>query len=155
MIFFIIFRFVIQVVGIQGSSMSPTLEQGDRIVVSDLFYTPKQGDIVMISDDNVLGKQLVKRVIAVSGQTVEVTDEGDVLVDGAILDEPYLTELTQSPGDMTYPVTIPEGQVFVMGDNRAQSLDSRDTVIGLIDDSDIEGHVLFRIYPFGSFGGVE
>ena len=154
-IFFIIFRFVIQVVGIQGSSMSPTLEQGDRIVVSDLFYTPKQGDIVMISDDNVLGKQLVKRVIAVSGQTVEVTDEGDVLVDGAILDEPYLTELTQSPGDMTYPVTIPEGQVFVMGDNRAQSLDSRDTVIGLIDDSDIEGHVLFRIYPFGSFGGVE
>ena len=155
LIFFIIFRFVIQVVGIEGSSMSPTLEQGDRIVVSDLFYTPEQGDIVIISDDNILGKQLVKRVIAVEGQTVEVTEDGDVLVDGAVLNEPYLAEPTQSPGDMTYPVTVPEGQVFVMDDNRAQSLDSRDTVIGLIDNSDIEGRVLFRFYPFGSFGGVE
>ena len=155
LIFFVIFRFVIQVIGIEGSSMSPALEQGDRIIVSDLFYTPEQGDIVIISDNNILGKQLVKRVIATGGQTVEVTEEGDVLVDGAVLDEHYLTETTQSPGDMTYPVTVPEGQVFVMGDNRAQSLDSRDTVIGLIDEADIEGRVLFRFYPFGSFGGVD
>src|SRR5699024_9410832 len=88
LIFFVIFRFVIQVIGIEGSSMSPALEQGDRIIVSDLFYTPEQGDIVIISDNNILGKQLVKRVIATGGQTVEVTEEGDVLVDGAVLDEP-------------------------------------------------------------------
>lgn len=151
---FVIFNFVIQVVGIEGSSMAPALEQGDKIVVSGLFYSPEQGDIVILSDDNILGKQLVKRVIATGGQTVEVTEEGDVLVDGAVINEPYLAEPTQSPGDQVYPVTVPEGQLFVMGDNRAQSLDSRDTVIGLIDESDVEGRVLFRFYPFGSFGGV-
>lgn len=153
-ILFVLFRFVIQIVGIQGGSMAPTLEAGDRVVISNLMYTPQQGDIVILSDDNVLKKQLVKRIIATEGQTVEISVEGNVFVDGAQLEEDYLKAPTEL-GDVTYPVTVQQGQVFVMGDNRGESLDSRDSQIGLVDTEDIKGRVLFRFYPFGSFGGVD
>ncbi len=153
-ILFLLFRFVIQIVGIQGSSMEPTLQSGDRLVISGLMYTPQQGDIVILSDNNVLGKQLVKRVIATAGQTVEIDADGNVLVDGVLLEEDYLKSETEL-GDVTYPLLVQQGQIFVMGDNRAQSLDSRDSQIGLVDVSEVKGRVLFRLYPFGNFGGVE
>lgn len=153
-ILFLLFRFVIQIVGIQGGSMAPTLEAEDRVVISNLMYTPQQGDIVILSEDNVLKKQLVKRIIATEGQTVEIDAEGNVFVDGVELQETYLKTPTEL-GDVTYPVTVQQGQVFVMGDNRSESLDSRDSQIGLVDVEDIKGRILFRFYPFGSFGGVE
>jgi signal peptidase I len=118
------------------------------------MYTPQQGDIVILSDNNVLGKQLVKRVIATAGQTVEIDADGNVLVDGVLLEEDYLKSETEL-GDVTYPLLVQQGQIFVMGDNRAQSLDSRDSQIGLVDVSEVKGRVLFRLYPFGNFGGVE
>ena len=151
---FVLFRFVIQIVGIQGGSMEPTLQAGDRVVISGLMYTPEQGDIVILSDDNVLKKQLVKRVIAIEGQTVEIDAEGKVWVDGVQLEESYLKASTEL-GNVTYPVVVGQGEVFVMGDNRSESLDSRDSQIGLVDVEDIKGRILFRFYPFGSFGGVE
>ena len=154
-IIFALFYFVIHIVTVQGSSMSPTLEQGDRVVISGLLYTPQQGDIVVTSDNNALKKQLIKRVIATEGQTVEIDAQGNVIVDGTILEEGYLAEPTESAGDMTYPITLGEGEVFVLGDNREHSLDSRQTSVGLINVSDIKGRVLFRFYPFGSFGGVD
>lgn len=153
-ILFVLFRFVIQIVGIQGASMEPTLQAGDRVVISGLMYTPEQGDIVILSDNNVLKKQLVKRVIAIEGQTVEIDAEGKVWVDGVQLEESYL-KVPTGLGDVTYPVIVGQGEVFVMGDNRSESLDSRDSQIGLVDVEDIKGRILFRFYPFGSFGGVE
>ncbi len=153
-ILFVLFRFVIQIVGIQGGSMTPTLEAGDRVVISNLMYTPHQGDIVILSDENILKKQLVKRVIATEGQTVEIDEGGNVWVNGVQLEESYLKTPTEL-GDVTYPVTVQQGQVFVMGDNRSESLDSRDSQIGLVDTEQIKGRVLFRFYPFGSFGSVE
>ena len=154
-IIFALFYFVIHIITVQGSSMSPTLEQGDRVVISGLLYTPQQGDIIVTSDNNALKKKLIKRVIATEGQTVEIDAQGNVVVDGVVMEENYLAEPTESAGDMSYPVTLGEGEVFVLGDNREHSLDSRQASIGVISESDIEGRVLFRFYPFGSFGGVE
>ena len=154
-IIFALFYFVIHIITVQGSSMSPTLEQGDRVVISGLLYTPQSGDIVVTSDNNALKKKLIKRVIATEGQTVEIDAQGNIIVDGVVLEESYLTGSTESAGDMSYPVTLGEGEVFVLGDNRGHSLDSRQAAVGLINESDIEGRVLFRFYPFGSFGSVK
>ncbi len=151
----VVFGFLLPVVSVEGSSMSPTLEQGDKLLISGVLYTPKAGDIVVVSDNNALKKQLVKRIIATAGQTVEIKDDGTVLVDGTAIDESYLAEPNEPAGDTVYPVTVGEGEVFVMGDNRAHSLDSRDGAIGMIETSDIRGKVLLRFYPFGSFGGVD
>ncbi len=154
-IIFSLFYFVLHIITVQGSSMSPTLEQGDRVVISGLLYKPQQGDIIVTSDNNALKKKLIKRIIATDGQTVEIDVQGSVVVDGVVIEEKYLAEPTKSAGDMSYPVTLGEGEVFVLGDNREHSLDSRQASIGVINESDIEGRVLFRFYPFGSFGGVE
>ena len=151
----VLFGFVFPIVTVEGSSMAPTLEQGDRLLISGMFYTPADGDVIVTTDNNTLKKQLVKRVIAIAGQTVEIQEDGTVLVDGTAIDESYLAEPNALAGDMTYPVTVGDGEVFVMGDNRAHSLDSRDGAVGLIETSEIRGKVLLRFYPFGSFGGVD
>ena len=151
----VLFGFVFPIVTVEGSSMAPTLEQGDRLLISGMFYTPADGDVIVTTDNNTLKKQLVKRVIATAGQTVEIQEDGTVLVDGTAIDESYLAEPNALAGDMTYPVTVGDGEVFVMGDNRAHSLDSRDGAVGLIETSEIRGKVLLRFYPFGSFGGVD
>ena len=151
----VLFGFVFPIVTVEGRSMAPTLEQGDRLLISGMFYTPADGDVIVTTDNNTLKKQLVKRVIATAGQTVEIQEDGTVLVDGTAIDESYLAEPNALAGDMTYPVTVGDGEVFVMGDNRAHSLDSRDGAVGLIETSEIRGKVLLRFYPFGSFGGVD
>ena len=151
----VLFGFVFPIVTVEGSSMAPTLEQGDRLLISGMFYTPADGDVIVTTDNNTLKKQLVKRVIATAGQTVEIQEDGTVLVDGTAIDESYLAEPNALAGDMTSPVTVGDGEVFVMGDNRAHSLDSRDGAVGLIETSEIRGKVLLRFYPFGSFGGVD
>ena len=151
----VLFGFAFPIVTVEGSSMAPTLEQGDRLLISGMFYTPTDGDVIVTTDNNTLKKQLVKRVIATAGQTVEIQEDGTVLVDGTAIDESYLAEPNALAGDMTYPVTVGDGEAFVMGDNRAHSLDSRDGAVGLIETSEIRGKVLLRFYPFGSFGGVD
>ena len=149
------FTFICKVVAVDGDSMLPTLHDGNRLIVSGLFYTPENGDIVVTNKDNALNKRLIKRVIAVGGQTVDFDREGRVLINGVLLDEDYILEEALLYGDWDYPLTVPEGSVFLMGDNRNNSLDSRFTEVGLVSEDDIIGRAIFRIFPFSEIGKVK
>lgn len=149
----IVFVFIFRIVDVSGDSMNPTLLNGDKLVVSDVFYKPKQGDIVIFRKDEYKAEALVKRVIATEGQTIEIDfDRGRVYVDGELLDEPYIAEPTHNQLDFQGPQTVPEGCVFVMGDNRNASSDSRRAQIGMVDERLIVGKVLLRVFPFDSIG---
>lgn len=149
----IVFVFIFRIVDVSGDSMNPTLIHGDKLVVSDVFYKPKQGDIVIFRKDEYKAEALVKRVIATEGQTIEIDfDRGRVYVDGELLDEPYIAEPTRNQLDFQGPQTIPEGCVFVMGDNRNASSDSRKAEIGMVDERLIVGKVLLRVFPLDSIG---
>lgn len=149
----IVFVFIFRIVDVSGDSMNPTLLNGDKLVVSDVFYKPKQGDIVIFRKDEYKAEALVKRVIATEGQTIEIDfDRGRVYVDGELLDEPYIAEPTHNQLDFQGPQTVPEGCVFVMGDNRNASSDSRRAQIGMVDERLIVGKVLLRAFPFDSIG---
>ncbi|MGI5893341.1 MAG: signal peptidase I [Candidatus Merdivicinus sp.] len=156
-IVFILFNFIIQVVTVDGSSMCPTLSDGDRLIISNLFYEPANGDIVILSEKTGLDEALVKRIIALPGQTVDINENGEVLVDGKLISEPYIMETIQveNRGDHTYPVTVPEGCVFVMGDNRNHSTDSRFSDVGFVEEKEILGRVLIRLLPLQKIGPVE
>lgn len=150
----LLFVFVIRVVDVRGTSMWPTLQNGDKMLVSDLFYKPKQGDIVVFKKDEYdPDKALVKRVIAVEGQEVNIDfANGLVYVDGEVIEEAYINEATQKKLDFIGPQTVPEGCVFVMGDNRNASSDSRKAEIGMVDERLIVGKVLLRVFPLDSIG---
>lgn len=173
-VFMLVFTYIINVTTVRGSSMEDTLMPGDKLIVSMLVRHPSPGDIVIAEaydavtlDDNGtpvydtgIRKTIVKRVIAVGGQSLDIDFErGSVCVDGVMLDEDYLTKgLTHlDSGAFTgqYPITIPDGYVFVMGDNRNVSKDSRSSEVGLIPLSSITGKAVMRIYPFSSFGVVD
>ncbi len=150
-----IFTFVARPVTVDGRSMMPTLTDKDRLIMRTCFYTPKNGDIVIVNNDNpALEKVIVKRVIATEGQTVDIDfDSGEVKVDGKVLQEDYINNLTLlDEGGHDYPVTVPENCVFVMGDNRMNSLDSRDPRVGFVPEEEILGKVSLRIFPFSRFG---
>ncbi len=149
----VVFVFFFRIVDVVGDSMNPTLIDGDKLLVSDVLYTPKQGDIVIFRKDEYKPEALVKRVIATEGQTIDIDfDRGRVYVDGELLDEPYIAELTKNQLDFQGPQTVPEGCVFVMGDNRNASSDSRRAEIGMVDERLIVGKVLLRVFPFDSIG---
>lgn len=152
----LLLTFVFRQVTVKGSSMTDTLQNGDRLIVSNFMYTPKNNDIIVISHGNNYSEPIIKRVIATEGQSLTINyDTGEVAVDGVLLDEPYIKGVTrQLRNPLTIPDVIPEGYVFVMGDNREGSLDSRSTEIGLIPVQNIIGKAEFRIYPFGSFGNI-
>lgn len=151
----LLFSFFVRLVDVVGSSMYPTLENSDKIVVSNLFYTPKQGDIIVFRKDEYKDEPLVKRVIATAGQIVDIDfDKGIVYVDGKALDEPYIAEPTREKIDFLGPVTVPENSLFVMGDNRMHSTDSRYSVIGCIDRRLVMGKVYFTVFPLKHFGSV-
>ena len=150
-----VLAFVFRVVNVSGVSMMDTLLDKDKLIITDMFYTPHTGDIVVISHGEKYNDPLVKRVIATEGQTLDINfQSGTVTVDGVVLDEPYIKNSTTKNGDGTIPSVIPKGYVFVMGDNRKRSLDSRSKEIGLIDKNNILGKVQFIIYPFSRIGGV-
>lgn len=177
----LIFGYFMRPVTVDGRSMVPTLHNEDRLVMFRLLYQPKQGDIVVVDnkeghtfDENGniisnrgLDENIIKRVIAVSGQSVDVRkDKGEVYVDGQLLDEPYINELTLTDDRaFAYPITIPEGYIFVMGDNRNHSTDSRSTYVGLVSKEDVMGRAYFRYLPAtpeegsneekGSFGFIK
>lgn len=148
----IIMTFVFRVVDISGRSMMNTLLDGDKVLVYTLMYTPKNGDVVVISHAEHYDEPIVKRVIATAGQTVDVDfDEGKVYVDGNELYEPYLASKINGKrreDNMKFPVTVPENCVFVLGDNRAESLDSRSETIGFIYNYNVIGKALCVVTPF-------
>lgn len=152
----VLFIFVVRVIDVKGTSMYPTLNNQDKMLVSDIFYKPKAGDVVVFKKDQYdPSKALVKRVIATEGQEINIDfDRGIVYVDGEALEEDYINELTTTKLDFIGPQTVPEGCVFVMGDNRNMSTDSRKTEIGMVDTRLIIGKVYFVIFPLDSFGLV-
>ena len=151
----LVFTFIVRQVTVDGRSMVPTLEDGDKLIVQHLMYTPARGDIVVI-DSQSLGKPLIKRVIACGGDTIDIDfNSGTVTVNGEVLHEDYIKDLTQlDEGGQTYPVTVPSGYYFVMGDNRMDSLDSRSSQVGLVSEDEIMGKARFRLWPASGIGSV-
>jgi len=151
----VLFTFFVRIIGVDGPSMEPTLYNNDKIVLTNMFYTPKQGDIIVFRKKSFLDEPLVKRVIATEGQTVDIDFiTHEVRVDGVLLDEPYIKAPISRAGDVVFPVTVPEGYVFVLGDNRNNSADSRLSSLGMIDMRYILGHVIYRVYPFDEIGAI-
>ncbi len=144
----IIFTLFLRIVNVSGPSMMPTLNNGDKILISARGYEPKVGDIVVLSGASGIKETIVKRIIALGGDQVDINfTTGVVTVNG--IEEEYAEELTLQQFDIAFPITVPEGCVFVLGDNRSDSLDSRSTEIGCIDERYIVGKVIFSIVPFG------
>lgn len=168
---------------VDGTSMVPTLNNGDILIIEELGYTPKQGDVIVAQSPSLgYNEPIVKRVIATGGQTVDIDfDTWTVTVDGEALNETWaLTEINKDGSyritdekksggdysinyiewqsmlsrDVTFPLTVPEGCVFVMGDNRNGSLDSRSSRVGIIDERLVVGHVIFRLFPMSRFGSI-
>ena len=160
----LLFSFAFRFCKVRGESMEDTLFEPETLVLSDIFYTPERGDIIVFHQTGALNEPIVKRVIATAGETVEIDydnvnfsmtvtvthEDGSV----SVLDEDYI----KYEGRSIYPpmeVTVPEGYLFVMGDNRNNSKDSRDSDIGLVDSRRVMGEVIFRLSPFDKFGKVE
>lgn len=165
-----IFTYILHPVNVVGTSMTNTLQDADRIFMTTVYTDISYGDIVVInndmsylldSDNNIIERNIdgsglkeciIKRVIATGGQTVKIIPEtGDVIVDGNTLDEPYIKEKLRNGGVFDYPITVPEGYFFVMGDNRNGSSDSRNPDIGLISKEQIYGKAIIRYAPLSKF----
>lgn len=156
----LVFVFLIRLVGVSGPSMTPTLLDGEYVALLSNFVCGDydRGDVVVATvPDFDESRPIVKRVIATEGQTVDIDfSSGEVRVDGALLEEPYINEptLTDFDDGLDYPVTVPEGCVFLMGDNRNHSADSRYAPIGCVDTDYILGKVILRILPPSRIGGI-
>ena len=152
----LLFMFVARVVTVDGGSMNPTLLHGDRLIVSNLSKNYEQGDVVVFVAPEYMDEPLIKRIIATEGQLVEINfDKGIVKVDEQVMYEPYIAELTADMQDYDGPVQVPKGCVFVMGDNRNRSTDSRTEEIGCVDTRYILGKAYFVMFPMKSFGVVQ
>ena len=156
----ILLTFVARIITVDGSSMSPTYENGDRVLATSLAGPADQGDVVILV--NVLEEPIIKRVVATEGQTVDFDEDmGELVVDGQPLTgEAYhiangITYVPDRPGEvLKFPQTVPEGCVFVLGDNRQNSKDSRFAEVGMVDCRNILGKVVFNLYPFSKLGFV-
>ena len=163
----VLFTFGVRLIGVDGHSMVPTLQHGDRLLVlnSKLCGGDEPGDIVVLRKESFLPTPIVKRVVAVEGQVVDIDfSSGTVFVDGQRLHEDYINEQTFKNDGTAFPLTVPEGSVFVMGDNRNHSNDSRDVRLGTVDTRYIIGRAVFLAFPgpdagtgerdYGRIGGI-
>ena len=139
------------VLQIYGSSMTPTLSEGDIVVcfkTSDI----KRGDLVAFYLGN---KLLVKRCVALPGQTVDIDGDGNVTLDGVPLDEPYVTDKSLGDCNIELPYQVPDNRYFCMGDHRKTSVDSRNTAVGCVTEEQIVGKIVFRVWPLSGFGAAQ
>lgn len=141
---------LLPILRIYGSSMTPTLREGE-IVVSVKGSDVKRGEILAFYYNN---KVLIKRVIAFPGEWIDIDDTGYVTVDGKELEEPYLKEHALGDMNITLPYQVPEGRYFVMGDHRSTSVDSRNTAVGCVAEEQIVGRIVFRVWPLSRIGGM-
>lgn len=151
----VLFLFGARIITVSGSSMVPTLYGGDHVLVQSMFYQPKRGDIVVVDGYSAYGDPLIKRVIGVGGDVVDIDfAAGTVTVNGEVQEEPYISAPTTLSFDVEFPLTVPEGHVFLMGDNRPNSKDSRASEIGCPDERELLGRVLLRVSPLDRLGKV-
>ena len=150
----LVFSFCFRIVEVDGSSMNPTLWDAERLITSRIAYTPQRGDIVIIN--RYTKEPLVKRIVAVGGDRLRIDEDGGgVYVNGEKLDEPYTQGVTYPLHFGTEEQVVPEGCVFVMGDNRQNSTDSRYMEeVGFVKESDLIGKAVFRFLPLSRFGGL-
>lgn len=141
---------LLPVLRIYGTSMTPSLQEGD-IVVSVKGMDFDRGDVVSFYYNN---KILVKRVVAFEGEWVNIDENGNVYVNGTLLDEPYVDEKAFGECDIQLPYQVPEGRIFVLGDHRATSVDSRSTTVGCVFEEQIVGKIIYRVWPFADLGPV-
>lgn len=154
----VVFTFAARVITVDGRSMEPTYHNGDRVLVTGLAGAPQQGDVVIVV--GALDEPIIKRVVATEGQTVDFDPfAGEVLVDGQPLPGSAfgladgITYVPEAPGQvLDFPQTVPEGCVFVLGDNRGNSTDSRFQAVGMVDRRNILGKVVFNLYPLSILG---
>lgn len=147
----IITTYLLSILEINGQSMKPTLNEGQIVIV----YKDKsleEGDVIAFYQGN---KILIKRVIAKSGSFVNIDEEGNVSVDGKLIDEPYIDNKSLGDSDIEYPYQVPDGHYFVLGDNRDASLDSRSSEIGSVSDEDILGKVVVSVWPLDKMGIIK
>ena len=153
----VLFTFGARLIGVDGHSMLPTLQNGDRMLVLNamLYHDYQYGDVVVLRKDTFLKEPIVKRVIATAGQTVDIDfDSGTVYVEGEALREDYINELTFLEEGTEFPLTVPEGHIFVMGDNRNRSSDSRDSNLGTVDTRYVIGRAVAVAFPGVDEDGV-
>ena len=139
------------VLQIYGTSMAPTLNEGE-IVLSVKSGEFKTGDVMAFYYNNNI---LVKRVIAQPGDWVDITEDGTVYVNNVMLDEPYLIDKAYGETNIKFPYQVPESRIFVLGDHRSVSIDSRNTAVGCVASEQIVGRIVYRVWPFERFGKVE
>lgn len=156
----IVFSFVCRFAVVKGPSMEKTLYDGEVLIVFDLFYEPKQGDIIVFQSPTILGNDpIVKRVIATEGQVIDIDFQNWVVtVDGVPLDESYVNNLlpeVMHGSDYLFPQTVEKGKIFVMGDNRNHSTDSRSMLIGQVDTRYVLGKLITRVLPLQKAGAVD
>lgn len=151
----LIVTYVGQRTQVNGSSMEATLSNEDHLIVDKLsyrFHEPERFDIVVFPFQHSKDTFYIKRIIGMPGETIFIDDDGNIYINGEILEESYGREVIQSPGRANVPITLADDEYFVMGDNRNNSSDSRDISVGNIKREDLLGKAFIRIYPFSKFG---